>query len=176
MQTYEKAATFILMDTIILIAALWYKSRLYTYEPEDAVKKPKKKWYLFWKEESSVNKTLPIKKDVVSEEKKEKKIVRKLFMGTEPYAFLIRLSLIHVLMHICILTESLFVIIVFLLPLLYLVFNTIRKFGHYKNVKGGEYFYDPRLIHSCYHQIPRRTPAISKKLYCYDPIDKNWIN
>lgn len=140
------------------------------------LKNQRRNGIFFWKEESSVNKTLPTKKDVVSEEKKEKKIVKKMFMGTEPYAFLIRLSLIHVLMHICILTESLFVIIVFLLPLLYLVFNTIRKFGHYKNVKGGEYFYDPRLIHSCYHQIPRRTPAISKKLYCYDPIDKNWIN
>ena len=75
------------MDTIILIAALWFKKRLYTYEPEDAVKKPKKKWYLFWKEESSVNKTLPIKKDVVSEEKKEKKNCKKDVYGYRALCF-----------------------------------------------------------------------------------------
>ena len=176
MQSYEKCATFVLMDLLILIAAFSYKKRLYTFEPEEDVKKTNKKWYLFWKEESSVSEPLPIKKDVKKEEKKEKKIEKTMYMGTEPYAFIIRLCLIHVLMHICILTESFFILIVFLLPLLFLFFNTIRKFGHYKNVKGGEYSFDPRLIHSCYHQISRKTPEISKKLFCYDEIDKNWIN
>jgi hypothetical protein len=172
-QSYEKCATFILIDCIILIAALCYKKRLYTFEEEEEAKKTNSKWYLFWKEEPYASETPPAKKDTV---KKEKKIVRTMYMGTEPYAFIIRLSLIHVLMHICVLTESFFVLIVWLLPLLFLFFNTIRKFGHYKNVKNSEYGYDPRLIHSCYHQIPRSTPDISKKLYCYDTIDKNWIN
>lgn len=106
---------------------------------------------------------------------KQTKIIKVYYMGTETYAFLIRVCLIHFTSHIAFITDSFIVFALSMSSLIFLLFNTIRKFGYFEKVKDGVYTLDKKLIHSCYHMVPRETTEVAKKLYCYDPINTNWF-
>lgn len=171
---HEMAFAMLTIDIFILIAAIVFKKRLYSLEEEEITPKKSNSFFGKFFTTSETTSTSTSTEIIVDSEKK-KQLVKVLYMGTEPYAFLVRLSLIHLTSSVCVYTESFFIFPIFTTLLLFLLFNTVRKFGHFKNVKDGVYHYDPRLIHSCYHLVPRNTPAISKKLYCYDPIDIYWV-